>query len=104
MDNIFVNPPKDAWFEIKQRKKINDDELRNIVSDILVDVKQNGDAAVKKYCLQFGKVLLDDLKVSEQEINEAILLVEDELKNAIQIAKENIEKFHRSQKEEIKKI
>jgi len=101
---VFINPSRDIWAEIIKRKKIDDDELRNIVSSILVDVKQNGDAAVKKYCLQFGKTLLDDLKVNEQEINEAIPFVEEELKNAIKIAKENIEKFHRSQKEEGRKI
>ena len=101
---IFVDPPRSKWNEIIQRPKINDTELKNIVSDILVDVKQNGDAAIKKYCLQFGKVLLDDLKVSEDEITEAVLLVDEDLKSAIQLAKENIEKFHLSQKEEIKKI
>jgi histidinol dehydrogenase len=104
MNEALINPDKSAWPEIMLRKKINEEELRNIVSDILIDVKQNGDAAVKKYCLQFGKVLLDDLKVSAHEMEEAIPLVEDELKNAIQIAKSNIEKFHRSQKEEVKKI
>ncbi|MBA2562859.1 MAG: histidinol dehydrogenase [Chitinophagaceae bacterium] len=104
MDKIFIDPSRDKWTEINQRPKINDGELRDIVSDILVDVKQNGDAAIKKYCLQFGKVLLDNLKVNEQEIEEAVSFVDDELKNAIEIAKQNIEKFHLSQKEEVKKI
>jgi histidinol dehydrogenase len=100
----FIDPSRDKWTEINKRPKINDSELRDIVSDILVDVKQNGDAAIKKYCLQFGKVLLDNLKVNEQEIEEAVSFVDDELKNAIEIAKQNIEKFHLSQKEEVKKI
>src|SRR5450432_3894354 len=100
----FINPSKDKWSEIIQRPKINDAELKNIVADILADVKKNGDAAIKKYTLQFGKVLLDDFKVSEEEINEAVLLVDKELKDAIGIAKSNIEKFHISQVEEIKKI
>jgi histidinol dehydrogenase len=104
MHKIFINPAKDRWPEINQRKKIDDEELKNIVSPILADVKQNGDAAVKKYTLQFGKVLLDNLKVDEHEIDEAISFVEDELKNAIQIAKGNIEKFHHSQKEQVKKV
>ncbi len=104
MDKIFIDPSRDKWTEINKRPKINDGELRDIVSDILVDVKQNGDAAIKKYCLQFGKVLLDNLKVNEQEIEEAVSFVDDELKNAIEIAKQNIEKFHLSQKEEVKKI
>lgn len=104
MKNIFINPSKEKWHEIIQRPHINDAELKNIVANILLDVKQNGDEAIKKYSLQFGKVLLDELKVSDEEVNEAILLIDDELKSAINIAKENIEKFHIAQKEEEKKI
>ncbi|MEO6327880.1 MAG: histidinol dehydrogenase [Ginsengibacter sp.] len=100
----YINPPKDKWNEITERPKISDAELKNIVSDILIDVKENGDAAIKKYSLQFGKALLDDLKVSKEEIREAVLLVNEELKDAIQIAKSNIEKFHIAQKEEVRQI
>ena len=89
----FINPGREKWNEIIQRPKINDAELKHIVADILSDVKQNGDSAIKKYCLQFGKVLLDDLKVSEAEINEAVSMVDEELKEAIQLAKKNIEQF-----------
>jgi histidinol dehydrogenase len=104
MKNIFINPVKEKWPGIIQRPQIKDAELKNIVADILLDVKQNGDEAIRKYSLQFGKVLLDELKVSDAEIKEAIELLDDELKNAIQSAKENIEKFHVAQKEEVKKI
>ena len=100
----FINPERDQWAEIIQRPAVNNEELAGIVTDILKDVKQNGEAAIKKYCLQFDKVQLDDLKVNELEIVEAVSMVDDELKNAVQIAKANIEKFHLSQKEEIKKI
>ena len=103
-ERLFINPSREKWDEIIERPKINDAELKDIVSDILEDVKQNGDEAIKKYCLQFGKVLLNDLKVSEEEIDEAIILVDEDLKNAIQLAKNNIEKFHAAQKEEVKKI
>ncbi|MEO6454185.1 MAG: histidinol dehydrogenase [Ginsengibacter sp.] len=100
----FINPSEDEWNKIIERPKIDDAELKNIVSDILADVRQQGDTAIKKYCLQFDNVLLDDLKVSEDEISEAVLLVDKELKDAILIAKSNIEKFHVSQKEEILKV
>ena len=100
----FVNPARDRWNEIIQRPQINDAELKHIVAGILNDVKENGDDAIKKYCLQFGKVLLDDLKVSEAEINEAVSIVDKELKEAIQLAHKNIEQFHLQQKEEEKKI
>lgn len=97
----FIEPSKDKWTEIIQRPVTDNEELTGIVSDILKDVNEHGDAAIKKYCLQFGKTLLVDLKVNDNEINEAILLVDDELKNAIGIAKSNIEKFHFLQKDNI---
>ncbi|HEV2830927.1 MAG TPA: histidinol dehydrogenase [Hanamia sp.] len=101
---IFINPAKETWAEIIQRPQLNNEELRSRVSGILQDVKKNGDVAIKKYCLRFDGVKLDELKVSDVEIEEAISLVDEKLKSAIQQAKENIEKFHASQKEEIKKI
>ncbi|HUS00406.1 MAG TPA: histidinol dehydrogenase, partial [Chitinophagaceae bacterium] len=100
----FINPSREKWNDIIQRPKINDAELKYIVADILSDVKENKDEGIKKYCLQFGKVWLDDLKVSEAEISEAVFLVDKDLKAAIQLAKKNIELFHLQQKEDIKKI
>lgn len=101
---VLINPLRNKWNEIIERPKIDNAELKAIVSDILADVKQNGDAGIKKYSSQFDKVLLNDFRVSEDEISEAILSFDSELKNAIQIAKSNIEKFHLSQKEEIQQI
>ncbi len=100
----FINPSKDKWSEIIQRPQIDNAELESIVSEILVDVKQNGDNAIKKYSLQFDGVKLSELRVTDQEIEAALEIVDNELKNAIQKAKDNIEKFHLSQKEEIKLI
>jgi histidinol dehydrogenase len=98
----FINPSKDIWNDIIQRPQIDNAELTNIVSEILIDVKQNGDKAIKKYSLQFDGVKLSELRVTDEEIEFAINAVDNELKKAIQQAKENIEKFHLSQKEEIK--
>lgn len=100
----FINPARAKWKEIVQRPRIDNAELKKSVSNILFEVKQNGDAALREYVLKFEGVDLQDLKISEQEINEALLLIDVELKNAVQLAKQNIEKFHLSQKEEIKKI
>ena len=95
----FINPHISIWQNIIKRPEIDNAGLKDIVSNILEDVKQNGDTAVKKYCLQFDGVELDDLKANENEFAEAILNVDDKLKRAIQLAKSNIEKFHLSQKE-----
>lgn len=104
MNKIFINPSKKEWPSITQRPAFDSKPLEETVSYILKDVKQNGDAAVKKYALQFDKVQLDELKVSREEINKAMQFVDNELKAAINIAKENITKFHQSQREEPKRI
>ena len=100
----FINPEEIKWAEITRRPQINNADLQNIVSGVLLDVKQNGDEAIKKYSLYFDESELNDLKIGQNEIEEALLLVKDELKDAIQLAKENIEKFHQSQIEDVKKI
>ena len=98
---IFTEPSKEKWNEIIQRPVVNNSELQDVVTGILKDVKKNKDAAIKKYCLQFGKAKLDNLKVTELEIEAAGSLVDEQLKSAIGIAKSNIEKFHSFQKQDI---
>jgi histidinol dehydrogenase len=78
--------------------------LEESVSKILLDIKLNGDEAVKKYALKFDGIELNELLVSEDEIKAAESLVSDDLKAAIAIAKQNIEKFHFSQVQEVEKI
>ncbi|HOZ80577.1 MAG TPA: histidinol dehydrogenase [Ferruginibacter sp.] len=104
MSKIFINPTKEQWDHIIQRPVLDSQPLEKTVSGILMDVKQNGDAAVKKYALQFDNVALSELQVSKAEIDEAKALISDELKKAIQIAKDNITTFHAAQKEDIQKI
>ncbi len=104
MKKLFINPSKEQWNEIIQRPLLDSKPLEATVAAVLNDVKLNGDEAVKKYAAQFDKVQLKELKVSEAEIQEALLLVDEELKAAIQIAKNNITQFHQAQQEEIKQI
>jgi histidinol dehydrogenase len=101
---IIQYPEKNIWNDILKRPAFSVKELETNVSNILEDVKANGDAAIKKYALQFDKVNLSTITVSEEEIAQAIRSVSNELKNAIEMAKQNIETFHASQKEEIKTI
>lgn len=104
MKKIFKNPLREAWQDILKRPALDRQALESNVSAILLDVKTNGDNAVKKYTLQFDKVQLSELKVSEAEITAAANLVSDELKAAIQLAKRNIEKFHAAQIQDVKKV
>lgn len=98
MNEIIINPLKAIWARLTQRPETDHKKLYDTVSAVLADVKANGDEAVKKYTLQFDKADVDDVKVTDKEISEAIINVSDELKNAIQLAKNNIEKFHAAQR------
>ncbi|MBK7817666.1 MAG: histidinol dehydrogenase [Sphingobacteriaceae bacterium] len=99
---ILNNPPKENWESILKRPAIDLKELENNVSAILNDIRSNGDAAVKRYTMQFDKIALNSFRVSEEEIDSSENEISNELKAAITQAKANIEKFHTSQKEEIK--
>ena len=68
------------------------------VSAIIENVKKNGDAALYEYCLKFDKAALSSLVVSEDEIDEAISLVDGEFIEVLKEAAENIRAFHEKQK------
>lgn len=101
---IIKDPSRNDWFELLKRPAFNSAALESAVESILENVKLNGDVAIRKYTKEFDKVELESLVVLESEFLEAEKNVSDDLKNAIQAAKSNIEKFHASQKEEIKVV
>ncbi len=71
--------------------------VEEIVAGIISDVKENGDAALYKYCEKFDKVSLSSLEVTEEEIEEAMSLVEPEFIEIIKEAAENITLYHKNQ-------
>ncbi len=72
--------------------------VEDIVTEIIANVRQNGDKALFEYCEKFDKAVLDSLSVTEQEIDEAFALVDDKFIEIIKKAKENIIAFHEKQK------
>lgn len=100
----YKYPKVTEWQSLCERPLQNQDNLSEQVKSVFDEVKTNSDKALKLYTEKFDNVSLQDLKVSESEINEAETLVSDELKSAIKVAAENIRKFHSSQQEEKKII
>ncbi len=78
----------------------NDKELdvSESVREIIESVKQNGDKALYYYCEKFDKARLDSLLVSEEEIDEAMALVDGEFIEVLKEAAKNIAAFHEKQK------
>ena len=93
---IIKYPSKEDWSSLVKRPALDVTTLFDTVRTVLDEVRQEGDAAVKRYEEKFDKVTLANLQVSEAEIEEACELVSEELKQAIRTAKDNIEKFHAS--------
>lgn len=94
---LYLYPDKKVWMGLLQRPALDTSSLEASVSNILKEVKLTGDEAVKRFASMFDKVTVNQLAVTESEINEAAELISEELKAAIQSAKANIEKFHRAQ-------
>lgn len=100
----YINPDRKSWDEILKRPLFEVSELYGKVQTVLDDIKKNGDEALLKYTLQFDKVQLNSLSVSEKELEEAEQAVSMELKDAISVAAENIKIFHSAQKPSLHKI
>lgn len=97
MNKIF-NPKREDWDSVLKRPTQTVADIEGLVNGVFKEVADNGDVTLLKYTEQFDKVVLANLLVSQAEINEADLLVSEELKDAIQLAKSNIEVFHKAQK------
>mgnify|MGYP000499430347 FL=1 len=74
------------------------ESISRTVSEILNNVKDNGDAALREYSAKFDKTDVKALKVSDEEIAAAGARLSDELKQAMAVAVKNIETFHNAQR------
>lgn len=101
---IIKHPKKTEWAKLLQRPAMDSLSLEASVKNILLEVKMNGDEALKRFSTIFDKVSIDELLVSNEEISRAIASISNELKEAIAIAKKNIESFHTKQIAEVEKI
>lgn len=91
-------PEREVWKKILERPHTDISALNGVVDDILEDVRNNGDEAVRRCELRFDGVSLQSLAVTEGEIENAVRSVDAELKEAIELAHSNIERFHMAQR------
>lgn len=101
---LIKYPVREIWKDILKRPAIDTTSLEATVQSVLSDIKANGQSAVKKYTLQFDKVDLENILVSNDEFAIAEKSITTELKQAIQLAKKNIETFHSAQRENVQII
>lgn len=71
--------------------------VEGVVTEIIDNVRKNGDAALFAYCEKFDKAKLTKLLVSEEEFAEAMEQVPPEFLEILEKAAANIRKFHQRQ-------
>ncbi len=72
-------------------------DVEDIVTDIIKNVRENGDKALFEYTKKFDKADLSDLLVTKEEIDEAINKTEPKFIDILERAAANIRKFHEKQ-------
>lgn len=72
-------------------------DVTNTVADIISNVAANGDKALLTYTEKFDKCVLSSILVSDEEITEALSVVEPVFVDILKEAAENIRAFHQKQ-------
>lgn len=69
-------------------------EVEAAVQDIIKNVREKGDAALKEYSAKFDKTQVDEFRVSDETIEAGYNACSEELLDALRLAKKNITSYH----------
>lgn len=83
--------------QLLKRTQFDFGSINQTVEEVLNQVKNYGDEALRKYTLAFDGARLESFLVSEQEIEDAYKTIDPELLTYLLAAKENIEAYHQRQ-------
>ena len=99
---IYANGKDEYDFlkKLDSRNAEKDKKVTAVVSDIIENVKINGDKAVLEYTEKFDGKLPEYYEVPREVINEAMTEADEDFVNALLNAMENISDFHNRQKEQ----
>ncbi|MCI7768484.1 MAG: histidinol dehydrogenase [Oscillospiraceae bacterium] len=86
--------------EVEKRNGETDKKISAIVSEIIDNVRENGDKAVNEYTEKFDGKLPEYYEVPLDVIHEAMSNADEAFVNALLNAMENITEFHNRQKEQ----
>jgi len=90
-------PSASEWPSLLKRPIFDSSNLKEVVVDVLQQVRSRGDDAVREFGLKFDKVALTNFEVSSLEIAESEQYISTDLKQAIHLSCANITAFHRAQ-------
>lgn len=74
-----------------------DFEIEKTVSEIIQNVAQNGDQAVRDYERKFDNVNLADFSIPAFQLDQALDSIDEDLRAALELAKQNITSFHKQE-------
>ena len=72
----------------------NNKKINSIVEEILHEVKNHGDEAVKKYTKKFDGFNPEPMQVSRNDLKDAWNEIDSNLKSSLEVAYKRIKKFH----------
>ncbi|MGM9912244.1 histidinol dehydrogenase [Floccifex sp.] len=96
---IDKNNTKELTQYLNSRNQEISSDVLVATSKIIEDVRTNKDEACKRYTKQFDGIDIDSFKVSQEEIEKAILKCDPFFCESMNKAKENIIYFHQAQKQ-----
>jgi histidinol dehydrogenase len=85
-------------FKLDREVEYGSAEQNEIAQRIIETVRQEGDAALRSYALELDHVNVDELRVSDEEIQAAYTQVDAAFLTALRQAAVNIRAFHEKQK------
>ena len=101
---VIRYPSRESWKELLKRPQLDSSSLYNTVQQVLDEVRERGDAAIRSFTEKFDKVKVENIEVSHAEIEQAAQQIDPLLKQAIEMARRNIWKFHAEQQFESREI
>lgn len=86
--------------QLKQRCETSNRKVDVAVEEIIENIREKGDAAVREYTLRFDGAIPEQIEISKEEMKSLSELCEPEFITALHRAAENIADFHSRQKQQ----
>lgn len=84
---------------ITRRDQAESEDIRKAVEEILANVEQDGDEAVRMYTKKFDGVAIEDFLVTPEEIDRAVAAVGPDFMSILEEGAANIRAYHERQVE-----
>lgn len=98
MIEIFASP--DDYLQKLAGLENTAGAVETVVSSIIAEVRQRGDAALREYSQRFDAVSPAEFRVSQEALEKAVAYMDPALKDVWIQAIDNVERFHQPQREE----